>query len=85
MCKRVSIKDDLEPSELDVEVGMLGPTCWVPMDPIVASFLKEREDKARRVAALPPGYCHECEGEGYLEGAQRSIECPECFGSGLGG
>lgn len=51
---------------------------------VAAFWRKEREDKEARAAALPPGTCPDCEGEGQQGGqfCGGYWECETCSGTG---
>lgn len=57
-----------------------------PADSLVQEFVeglrRAEEARAKGIAALPPGTCHTCMGEGYLGSiaSQMLSDCPDCVG-----
>ena len=49
---------------------------------LVAGLRRAEEKRKRGIAALPPGTCTTCMGEGYLGSieSQRVTDCPDCVG-----
>lgn len=62
-----------------------------PTESLVQEFVeglrRAEEARAKGIAALPPGTCHTCMGEGYLGSieSQSISDCPDCVGGRTNG
>lgn len=66
----------------DTAAGPLPPTGGEVMAKYAQQIAEKAEHKRQRLAALPPGTCPACEGQGEFVGATHITECVDCDGSG---
>lgn len=66
----------------DCVAGPLPPTGDEVMGKYAQQITEAAAQKSQRLAALPPGTCPECEGDGELVGAMHITKCVACNGSG---
>ena len=66
----------------DTAAGPLPPTGKEVVAERAKQIAEEAEQERRRLSALPPGTCPECEGEGEFVGATHITKCVTCGGTG---
>ena len=66
----------------DSAAGPLPPTGMEVVNKYAQKSAEEAARERQRRAALPPGACPECDGEGQLVGAMHITKCPACKGTG---
>lgn len=66
----------------DTAAGPLPPTGGEVMAKYAQQITEKAEHKRQRLAALPPGTCQTCEGQGEFVGTTHITMCVDCDGTG---
>ena len=66
----------------EAAAGPLPLTTDELLDKLAKRIVADEKQKRQRLAAMPPGTCPTCEGEGEFSGATHITKCVDCHGTG---